>query len=94
MSKWENSIFEMPRLKPELPNLGAGTAPELQTGDQWGLGLIHIWHINDMKNPWLRIVILLLFSAGLLLLSFPAVVTFVQVTLPRQWLAMLTNLVP
>jgi hypothetical protein len=89
MSKWENSIFELPHLRPDLANLGAGTAPELQTGDQWGLGLIHIWHINNMKNPPLRIVILLLFSAGLLSLAIPATVTFLQVTLllVRQWLA-------
>ncbi len=38
MSRWESSLFELPRLKPELPNLGAGTSPELSTGDQWGLG--------------------------------------------------------
>jgi hypothetical protein len=42
MSVSENSIFKMPRLKPKHVNLGAGTSQELQTGDQWGLGIIHI----------------------------------------------------
>jgi hypothetical protein len=59
MSKWENSIFNLPRVKPDQPNLGAGN--ELQTGDQWGLGLIHIWRVNDIKHPTLRIIVLLLF---------------------------------
>jgi hypothetical protein len=36
MSGWENLIFEMPRLRPDLPNLGAGESPGLRTGDQLG----------------------------------------------------------
>jgi hypothetical protein len=32
MSQWESSLFKMPRLKPEMPNLGANTSPELSTG--------------------------------------------------------------
>jgi len=80
MSKWEASIFGMPRLEPDLPNLGAGTRDDLRTGDQWGLGLIHIWRLNDIKYPRLRITILLLFWAGLILLAIPAGITFLQVT--------------
>ena len=56
MSKWENSIFDAPRLNPDDPNLGAGD-PTIQTGDQWGLGLIHIWSVSDLKQPILRIII-------------------------------------
>jgi hypothetical protein len=77
MSKWENSIFDAPRLKPDHPNLGEG----IQTGDQWGLGLIHIWSVNDVKQPILRIIVFLLFGAGIVLLAIPAVYTFVQVIL-------------
>jgi hypothetical protein len=80
MSKWEHSIFEWPRLRPELPNLGAGTSPELQTSDQWGLGLIHIWTLNDIRRPKSRIAAYLFLWAGLVLLSIPALATFVQVT--------------
>jgi hypothetical protein len=53
----------------------------LQTGDQFGLGLIHIWSVKDIKCPASRIVILLLFWAGLILVGFPAAVTFLQVTI-------------
>jgi hypothetical protein len=81
MSRWESSLFKLPRLKPELPNLGAGTSTELQTGDQWGLGLIHIWSVSDIKHPVWRIIILILFRAGPLLVGFPAAITFLQVTI-------------
>jgi hypothetical protein len=81
MSKWESSLFLRPRLKPEQSHLGAGTSPELQTGDHWGLGLIHIWEVNDIKRPILRIVIFSLFRVGLILLAIPAGLTFLQVTL-------------
>ena len=81
MSTWESSIFVLPRLKPDLPNLGAGTSPDLQTSDQWGLGLIHIWTVNDIKCPRLRIITLFLFWAGLVLLAIPAGFTFLQVSL-------------
>ena len=81
MSKWENSIFTLPRLKPDQPNLGVGTSPVLGSSDQWGLGLIHIWTVNDIKRPTLRIIIFLLFSAGLALLAVPVGFTLVQVTL-------------
>jgi hypothetical protein len=81
MSDWEDSIFEMPRLKPDLDNLGAGTSQELQTSDQWGLGLIHIWRVSDIKHPKLRILILVLFRVGIVLLTVPAIVTFLQVTI-------------
>jgi hypothetical protein len=81
MSKWENLIFLRPRLKPDEPNLGAGTSSELTTADQWGLGLIHIWEVNDIKCPTLRITIFSLFRVGLFLLTVPAVFTFLQVSL-------------
>jgi hypothetical protein len=81
MSPWESTIFALPRLKPDLPNLGAGTSPDLRTSDQWGLGLIHIWTVNDIKHPTWRIIILFLFRAGLVLLAIPAGFTFLQVTL-------------
>ena len=81
MSRWERSLFLRPRLKPDLPSLGAGTSPDLQTGDQWGLGLIHIWEINNVKRPTLRIVIYVLFRVGILLLAIPAAFTFLQVTM-------------
>ena len=81
MSVWENSIFKMPRLKPKLDNLEAGTSQELQTGDQWGLGLIHIWRVSDIKHPKFRILILVFFRVGIVLLTIPAIVTFLQVTI-------------
>jgi hypothetical protein len=81
MSVSENSIFKMPRLKPRHANLGAGTSQELQTSDQWGLGLIHIWRVSDIKHPKLRILILVLFGVGIVLLTVPAIVTFLQVTI-------------
>jgi hypothetical protein len=81
MSRWESSVFSLPRLKPDEPSLGAGTSPDLQTSDQWGLGLIHIWTISDIKWPVLRICIFILFRVGLVLLAIPAIVTVVQVTM-------------
>ena len=81
MSTWQKSIFQRPKLRPDLPNLGAGTIPALQTGDQWGLGLIHIWELKDIKRPFLRIIVFALFCTGLFLLAVPAAFTFLQVTL-------------
>jgi hypothetical protein len=84
LSTREESItktFASPRLKPDQPNLGVGSSPDLQSGDQWGLGLIRIWELNDIKRPKTRIAVYLLFRAGLVLVSIPAIVTFVQVTL-------------
>jgi len=78
MSEWEKSIFDLPRLDPTLPNLGAGGV--VQTSDQWGLGLIHIWSIENLIQPTLRIIVYLLFRVGLLLVAIPACVTFLQVT--------------
>jgi hypothetical protein len=74
------STFGFRRLKPDESNLGVGSSPDLQSADQWGLGLIHIWELNDIKHPKTRIVVYLLFGAGLVLVSIPAVVTFLQVT--------------
>ena len=89
MSASENSIFKMPRLNPKEVNLGVGTSQGLQTSDQWGLGLIHIWRVNDIKQPKLRILILVLFRVGIVLLTVPAIVTFLQVTiLPMKHLLM------
>jgi hypothetical protein len=81
MSRWESSLFLRPRVRPDLPNLGAGTSPELQTGDQWSLGLIHIWEVKDIERPTLRILILSLFRTGLSLVAIPAAFTVMQVTL-------------
>ncbi|SDR08962.1 hypothetical protein SAMN05519103_00697 [Rhizobiales bacterium GAS113] len=81
LSNWESSLFVEPRLKPDQPNLGAGTPTAPSTTDPWGLGLIHIWSVNDIKRPTLRIIILFLFRAGLVLLAVPAGCTFLQVTL-------------
>jgi hypothetical protein len=80
MSAWEKSIFTMPRLRPDQPNVGVGASPDLISSDQWGLALIHIWTVNNNRLPKLRITVLLLFGAGLALLTVPAVATFVQVT--------------
>lgn len=67
----------MQKLDPDRPNLGAGVVFNL--GDQWGLGLIHIWSVNDIKRPVWRITVFLLFWTRLLLLAIPAGVTFLQV---------------
>jgi hypothetical protein len=88
MSKWENSVFEMPRLKTDQVNLGASTASEeLNTGDPWGFGQIQIWSINNLRRPIWRIIIFALFWAGLLMVGFPAAVTFLQVTVvaAKHW---------
>jgi len=69
------------QIRPDQVNLGAGTSPDLRTSDQWGLGLIHIWRVNDIKRPRLRIIIYSLFRAGIALLAVPAAFTFLQVTL-------------
>jgi hypothetical protein len=80
MSGWENSVFKLRRLQPDHSNLGVGVIPNLHSSDQWGLGLIHIWSVNDIKQPWWRIATLALFATGLFLLAVPAFLTFVQVT--------------
>lgn len=94
MSHWEQSLFDrfqLTRLRPDLPNLGASDIPELRTSDHWGLGLIHIWRVNDIKHPILRIAIFFLFWMGLIFLAIPAAFTFSQVTLlfVRKLLALL-----
>src|SRR5712672_873411 len=81
LSRWEYKIFGLPRLDPDHPNLGAGTLPDVPAGDQWGLGLIHIWTVNNLKHPKLRICVHLLFWCGMVLLAFPAAITFMQVTM-------------
>lgn len=83
MSPTERAIFPFSRamLKPTEENLGAGTEPYLKTSDQWGLGLIHIWNVHDIKRPILRVGVFLLFRVGLILLGIPAIYTFVQVIL-------------
>jgi hypothetical protein len=81
MPPWQRKIFSRPLVRPDMPNLGAGTTPELNTSDAWGLGLIHIWELNDMKRPLLRVVILALFRVGILLLAVPAAFTFLKVSL-------------
>jgi hypothetical protein len=80
MSKWENSIFILPRLRPDQANMGVGSSPDLASSDQWGLALIHIWTVNDIKYPAWRIAVFVLFGAGLILLAVPAGLTFLQVT--------------
>jgi hypothetical protein len=81
MSRWEDSIFSLSRLRPDLPNLGVNTAPGLESGDQWGLALIHVWTVNDIRRPAVRIATLFLFGVGLTLLAVPAAITFLQVTM-------------
>jgi hypothetical protein len=80
MSRWEDAVFPFAKLKPHLPNLGAGTAPELMTGDQWGHGLLHIWMVSDIKHPLVRVCVYLLFRIGIVILIIPAAFTFVQVS--------------
>jgi hypothetical protein len=80
MSTWENSIFKEPRLLPDHPSLGVGSSPDLKSSDHWGLGLMHIWEVSDIKWPGWHIAALSLFRAGLILVSIPAVITFLQVT--------------
>jgi len=80
MSQWENSLFTLPRLRPDQPSMGVGSSPDLTSSDQWGLALIHIWTVNDIKYPVWRIDVLVLFGAGLALLAVPSALTFLQVT--------------
>jgi hypothetical protein len=80
MSKRENSIFDLPKLQPDQPNMGIGSPTGLSSSDQWGLGLIHIWSVSDIKYPRWRFLTLVLFSAGIIALAVPAGWTFVQVT--------------
>jgi hypothetical protein len=77
-AKWEDLLFEGPRLQPDQPHLGAGSS-EFGT-DPGGLGLIHIWRLNDIKHPWCRISAYLCFRVGIILVSIPAIVTLLQVT--------------
>ena len=80
MSNWERLIFPLPRLRPDEPNMGVNTLPELKSSDQWGLALIHVWTVQDIKHPKLRIFIFVLFGAGLLAIAIPAAITFINVT--------------
>src|SRR6266404_2478408 len=36
MSKRENSIFDLPKLQPDQPNMGIGSPTGLSSSDQWG----------------------------------------------------------
>jgi hypothetical protein len=43
--------------------------------------VMHLWMLENVSRPRLRLVVLALFAAGLTLVGLPAVVTFVQVCL-------------
>ncbi len=49
--------------------------------------IVYAWRVHNIRYPWLRPWILVLYSLGFLLLGIPAAVTFVQVTLVglRSW---------
>jgi hypothetical protein len=50
--------------------------------------IVYAWRIHNIKHPRLRLLVLVIYSAGFALLGIPAAWTFVQVTLfgIRQWL--------
>jgi hypothetical protein len=73
LSKLERS--NLPFREPEY-NVHADNAVE-----RLSQFLVHQWTVRNIQSAWLRIVIFLLFSAGLALLAIPAILTFVQVTL-------------
>lgn len=43
--------------------------------------IVYAWRLHNIRHPWTRRGILLLYSFGFVLLGIPAAVTFVQVTL-------------
>jgi hypothetical protein len=77
MSPWENGIiklrFPSARLAdPSITNIKPDIlAPSL---------LIQLWSLRNIKHPMLRILTVLLFGIGTLLLAIPAALTFLQVT--------------
>jgi hypothetical protein len=50
--------------------------------------IVYAWRVHNIRYPWLRPWIFVIYSLGFLLLGIPAAATFVQVTLVglRYWL--------
>jgi hypothetical protein len=72
ISKWEQKLF--PRLDFDHPTFN------LPTSDAESQIAIFQWRALDLRWPWRRIAVFILFRAGLFLIAVPAIVTFLQVT--------------
>jgi hypothetical protein len=76
MSEWEKSLVDL-----EPFDFSRRPADMEETVRQISIGLVHIWTIQSIKHPHLRIGLYITFAFGLLLIAVPAIVTFIQVTL-------------
>lgn len=73
MSQWEESLLDLPAF--EHP--AAGILPSKYDVSN---ALIYIWRIENIKHPRGRILLLCVYAVGLVLVVFPAIITFGQVT--------------
>jgi len=73
-TRWEACLHPGPPLHVENRHLG------LPSQDFESAMLIYKWNFFDVSKPTIRIIVLMLFSAGLILLAIPAAVTLLQVT--------------
>lgn len=76
LSKFERSMLSMP--EPDYSPTQLQIRDEMR--ETMSKLLVHQWIVQNVKRPWLRIVIFVLFSAGLALIAIPAILTFIQVT--------------
>jgi hypothetical protein len=75
MSEWERSLVDLDPF--DFSNKPADVE---ETVRQISNGLVHIWTIQNIKRPRLRIALCITFAFGLFLIAVPAIVTFIQVT--------------
>jgi hypothetical protein len=72
MSRWEQTL--VPPIMFNHPTLGVTTTDFEST-----IAILR-WNLENIKHPWSRVIALLLFWGGLMLLAIPAGMTFLQVT--------------
>jgi hypothetical protein len=76
MSRWERSLVDLEPVDFSWKPPGVEEALR-----QTSIALVHIWTIENIKHPPLRMSLYIMFAVGLSLLTIPAAFTFLQVTL-------------
>jgi hypothetical protein len=77
MSERERSLVD---LEPFDFSIRGRPSNAEETVRQVSVALVHIWTIQNIKHPRLRIILCITFAFGLFLIAVPAVVIFIQVT--------------
>jgi hypothetical protein len=63
-----------------LQNLPLYGKSEQHVNELWGALIVYAWRVYNIKHPRLRLLLLIVYGVGFVLLFIPAAWTFVQVT--------------